>query len=112
MSRFRKLSHTIWHCQYHMVWVPKYRYRVLQGEVAEEVAALVRGFAERQGGEVLELSVQVDHVHLQVMVPPKVSISSFVGTIKGRTAIRILNQHKKLNRSRTGAIIFGHVGTA
>ena len=98
MSRFRKLSHTIWHCQYHMVWVPKYRYRVLQGEVAEEVAALVRGFAERQGGEVLELSVQVDHVHLQVMVPPKVSISSFVGTIKGRTAIRILNQHKKLKQ--------------
>jgi putative transposase len=94
MSRFRKLSHTIWHCQYHIIWVPKYRYRVLQGEIA----AGVRGYADRMGGEVIELSVQVDHVHLQVMVPPKVSISKFVGTIKGRTAIQILNRHKKLKR--------------
>ena len=98
MSRFRKLSHTIWHCQYHIIWVPKYRYRVLQGEIAEEVGAAVRGYADRMGGEVLELGVQVDHVHLQVMVPPKVSISKFVGTIKGRTAIQILNRHKKLKQ--------------
>ena len=98
MSRFRKLSHTIWHCQYHIIWVPKYRYRVLQGEIAEEVGAVVRGYADRMGGEVLELGVQVDHVHLQVMVPPKVSISKFVGTIKGRTAIQILNRHKKLKQ--------------
>ena len=98
MSRFRKLSHTIWHCQYHIIWVPKYRYRVLQGEIAEEVDAAVRGYVDRMEGEVLELSVQVDHVHLQVMVPPKVSISKFMGTIKGRTAIQILNRHKKLKK--------------
>ncbi len=98
MSRFRKLSYTIWHCQYHIIWVPKYRYRVLQGEIAEEVEAAVRGFVDRMEGEVLELSVQVDHVHLQVMVPPKVSISKFMGTIKGRTAIQILNRHKKLKK--------------
>ena len=71
---------------------------MLQGEIAEEVAAAVRGYADRMGGEVLELSVQIDHVHLQVMVPPKVSISKFVGTIKGRTAIQILNRHKKLKQ--------------
>ena len=98
MSRFRKLSHTIWHCQYHIIWVPKYRYRVLQGEIAEEVGVAVRVYAERMGGEVIEQSVQVDHVHVQVMVPPKVSISKFVGTIKGRTAIQILNRHKKLKQ--------------
>ena len=98
MSRFRKLSHTIWHCQYHVVWVPKYRYRVLHGEIARDVEAGIRGYSERQGGEVVEVSVQVDHVHLQVLVPPKVSISNFVGTIKGRTAIRILNRHKELKR--------------
>ena len=98
MSRFRKLSHTIWHCQYHIIWVPKYRFRVLQGRIAEEVEEAVRGFVERMGAEVLELSVQVDHVHLQVMVPPKVSISKFMGTIKGRTAIQILNQHRKLKK--------------
>ena len=71
---------------------------MLQGEIAEEVGAAVRGYADRMGCEVLELSVQIDHVHLQVMVPPKVSISKFVGTIKGRTAIQILNRHKKLKR--------------
>ena len=98
MSRFRKLSHTIWHCQYHIIWVPKYRYRVLQGEIAEEVDVAVRVYSERMGGEVMELSVQLDHVHVQVMVPPKVSISKFVGTIKGRTAIQILNRHKKLKQ--------------
>ena len=98
MSRFRKLSHTIWHCQYHVIWVPKYRFRILSGQIAEEVSELIRSFTDRQGGEVLELSVQRDHVHLQVMVPPKVSISKFVGTIKGRTAIRILNQHRKLKK--------------
>ena len=98
MSRFRKLSHTIWHCQYHIIWVPKYRFRILRGRIAEEVSESIRSFTDRQGGEVLELSVQKDHVHLQVMVPPKVSISKFVGTIKGRTAIRILNQNRKLKK--------------
>ena len=48
MSRFRKLSHTIWHCQYHIVWVPKYRYRILTGGVAEEVARCIRAFVEQQ----------------------------------------------------------------
>ena len=55
MSRFRKLSHTIWHCQYHVVWVPKYRHRILTGRVSEEVARCVRAFTERQQGEVVEL---------------------------------------------------------
>ena len=98
MSRFRKLSHTIWHCQYHIVWVPKYRYRILSGRVAEEVGSCIRAFTEQQKGEVTELNVQVDHVHLMVMVPPKVAISDFVGTIKGRTAIRVFNKFKELKR--------------
>ena len=98
MSRFRKLSHTIWHCQYHIIWVPKYRYRILTGRVSEEVSRCVRAFTEHQKGEVVELNVQVDHVHLLVMVPPKVSISTFVGTVKGRTAIRVFNQFRELKR--------------
>lgn len=98
MSRFRKLSHTIWHCQYHIVWVPKYRYRILTGRVAEEVARCIRAFVEQQKSEVVELNVQIDHVHLLVLVPPKVSISEFVGTVKGRTAIRVFNQFRELKR--------------
>jgi putative transposase len=96
MRRFRKLSQTIWHCQYHIIWVPKYRLRILKGNVAREVENCIRAFTEQQGCEVIELNVQIDHVHLIAMVPPKVSVSNFVGTIKGRAAIRVFNKFRKL----------------
>lgn len=78
------------------MWVPKYRFRVLKGFIAEEVATCVRIFSEQLGCEIIEMNIQVDHVHLLVMVPPKVSVSGFVGTIKGRTAIRVLHKFRKL----------------
>jgi putative transposase len=96
MSRFRKLSHTLWHCQYHIVWVPKYRFRILTGEVATEVERCIRAFSEQKKCEVVELNVQVDHIHLLVMIPPKISVSDFVGILKGRTAIRVFNKFKEL----------------
>ena len=96
MSRFRKLAQTLWYCQYHIVWVPKYRFRILTGKVAEEVENCIRAFSEQQGCEVVELNVQVDHVHLLGLVPPKVSISGYVGTLKGRTAIRVFSRFRKL----------------
>jgi len=86
----------MWHCQYHIVWVPKYRFRVLKGNIAREVENCVRAFSEQLNCEFIELNVQIDHVHLIAMVPPKVSISNFVGTVKGRTAIRVLNKFRKL----------------
>jgi len=82
MSRFRKLSQTIWHCQYHIVWVLKYRYRILSGEIKKDVEELIRAFSQQEKYEVIELNVQIDHVHLLVMIPPKISISSYVGKIK------------------------------
>ena len=96
MSRFLKLSQTLWHCQYHIVWVPKYRYKILTGKLGQEVERCIRAFSEQQGCSIIELNVQVDHVHLLVMVPPKVSISGFMGILKGRTAIRVLNKFRKL----------------
>ena len=98
MSRFHKLSHAKWHCQYHLVWVPKYRYRILQGAVGQEVSTCLQVFAQQKGCKVIELNVQVDHVHLLALVPPKVSISELVGTLKGRSAIRVFKQfpHLKL----------------
>jgi len=96
MSRFRKLSHSLWHCQYHIVWCPKYRYRVLKDHVKEEVESCIRTFAQQNGCEVVELNIQCDHVHLLVMVPPKVSISNLVGILKGRTAIRVFNKFRYL----------------
>ena len=98
MSRFRRASHVIWHCQYHLVWVPKYRYRVLEGMVGREVHNCIQVFCGRLGCEVVELNVQPDHVHLISMVPPKVSISDLTGTVKGRTAIRVFKQFPYLKR--------------
>ena len=92
MSRFRKLSHAIWHCQYHLVWVPKYRYRVLKDVVGQEVYRSIQVFSGQKECEVIELNVQPDHIHMLLMVPPKVSISELVGTLKGRSAIRVFKQ--------------------
>lgn len=96
MSRFRKLSHTLWHCQYHIVWVPKYRFRIMSGRVGTEVANCIRAFAEQMKSEIVELNVQADHIHLLVMIPPKISISQYAGTMKGRTAIRVFNKFRNL----------------
>ncbi len=93
MSRFRKLTHAIWHCQYHIVWVPKYRYRVLTGPIREETYNCIQVFAGQANSEVIELNVQADHVHLITMVPPKLSISDLLGKLKGRSAIRILKKY-------------------
>ncbi len=98
MSRFRKLSHVLWHCQYHIVWVPKYRYRVLKDRVGFEISKTIRIFTERLGCEVVELNVQPDHVHLLVMMPPKLSISKLVGTIKGKSAIQVFKQFPYLKK--------------
>lgn len=91
MSRFTKASHVLWSCQYHIVWVPKYRYRILNGPVAQEVHRCVMTFCQQLGCEVVELNVQEDHVHLLVKVPPRLSISTLMGTVKGRTAIRLFS---------------------
>ena len=64
MSRFRKLTHAIWHCQYHIVWVPKYRYRVLNGKIGDEVRKNVIIQCERLGCSIVELNIQNDHCHL------------------------------------------------
>jgi len=92
MSRFNKLSHVLWHCQYHIVWVPKYRYRVLTGKVGFEVSKTIRVYAERLGCNIVEINIQPDHVHLLLKVPPKVSISKLLGTVKGKSALQIFKQ--------------------
>ena len=98
MSRFKRLSQSIWHCQYHIVWVPKYRHRILKGELAKDVENLIRAYSNQQKCEIIELNVQIDHVHLLVMIPPKISISTYVGMLKGRIAIRVLNKFKRLKQ--------------
>ena len=98
MSRFEKLSHVLWHCQYHIVWVPKYRFRILKGQVAHEVFNCIQIYCGRLGCQVVELNVQEDHVHLLVKVPPKCSMSDLLGAVKGRTAIRIFKQFPQIRK--------------
>ena len=98
MGRFNRLSHALWHCHYHIVWTPKYRHRILIGQVKEEVEMAIREFADRIGCVIKEMNVQADHVHLLIMIPPKISISDVVGTLKGRTAIRVFTKFQNLKR--------------
>ena len=100
MSRFRKLAQTVWHCQYHLVFVPKYRFKIFEGQIATKVENCIRAFSEQKGVEIIEFNVQIDHVHLLAMIPPKLSVSDYVGIVKGRTAIRVFNEFKKLKENR------------
>ena len=88
----------IWHCQYHIFWVPKYRYKVLKGKIGEEVRRTIIVQSERLGCEIVELNVQVDHVHLLIKVPPKVSISALMGVMKGKSAIRVFSKFPELKQ--------------
>lgn len=80
------------------MWTPKYRFRILSGAVAEEVGRCTRAFSEQLKCEIVEMNVQIYHVHLLVMIPPKIAVSDYVGTVKGRTAIRVFNRFRHLRR--------------
>ena len=96
MSKYKKLSHVIYKCDYHIVWVPKYRYRILTGQIKELVKRDIKMLCEWKGGEVLELNVQIDHVHLVVSIPPKVSVSQLTGILKGKLAIKLFKSYPLL----------------
>jgi len=96
MSRFELQSHALWYCLYHIVCVPKYRYRILVGKVAVDVRRCIMKFSQEKKCTIEELNIQADHVHMLVKVPPKYSLSEYVGMVKGRTAIRIFKQYGEL----------------
>ena len=110
MSRFKKFSHVLWRCQYHNVWVPKCRHRVLTGEIGQEEKNCIQVFSNQLGCETVELNIQQDHIYLISNVPPKVSISDYLGTIKGRTAIRVFNKYKDLRQKPYWGNQFGSRG--
>lgn len=98
MGNYRKLSHVVYRCEYHIVFVPKYRYRILTGALGESMERDIRTLCEWRDVEVMELSVQPDHVHLVCSVPPKLSISAFMGLLKGKLAIKVFRTHPKLKQ--------------
>ncbi len=98
MSKFKKLSHVIYYHVYHIVWTPKYRYRVLEGAVQSFLEEQLRLLCEWKSVEILELNIQADHVHLVVYVPPKLSISELMGILKGKTAIKLFKSFSGLKK--------------
>ena len=97
-SNYKKLSHVVYKCDYHIVWTPKYRYRILFGEVKNLVENDIRMLCERKGAEVIKSNVQIDHVHVVVSIPPKVSVSILMGTLKGKLAKKIFKSYSKLKQ--------------
>jgi putative transposase len=98
MSEFKKLSHVIYRCDYHIVWTPKYRFKVLEGLVKEHLRKDIEMLIEWLGCEKKELNIQIDHIHLEVSVPPKVSVSRLMGILKGKTAIKIFKSYPELKK--------------
>lgn len=107
MGRFKKISHVLWYCYYHIVFVPKYRYRILTGDIGKFVYKCIYTHVERSGCEAVELNVQPDHVHLIVKMSPKISISALVGKVKGKTAIQAFQEFSYLRTKNIREIIFG-----
>jgi len=101
--QFKRLAHSIYECKYHVVFCPKYRYRILRDEVAEYTQQQIYRLCQQKDGvEVLELNVQLDHVHMIVSIPPKYAVSSVMGYLKGKLAIRLFAQYEKLGRRYWG----------
>lgn len=98
MSKYKKLSHVIYKFDYHIVWVPKYRLRILKGLIKELVEKDIHSLFEWKSCEVQELNIQEDHIHLLVSVPPKVSISKLMGVLKGKIAIKLFKSYPKLKQ--------------
>ncbi|MBW1898800.1 MAG: IS200/IS605 family transposase [Deltaproteobacteria bacterium] len=102
MKSFKRLSHAVWECKYHVVWCPKYRFRILQGQVGRSLRDIIRQLCEWKGIEILEGNVQADHIHLVLSVPPKFSVSETVGFLKGKSAIKIFDMHLELKKRYWG----------
>ena len=83
------LSHTLWNCKYHVVFAPKYRRKVFYGSKRLEIGAILRKLCEFKGVTIIEAEVCPDHVHMLLEIPPKMSVSGFMGYLKGKSSLMI-----------------------
>ena len=90
------LSHTKWNCKYHIVFAPKYRRKVFFGEKRREIGKILRTLCEWKKVNIIEAEICPDHVHMLVEIPPKISVSSFMGYLKGKSATMIFDKHANL----------------
>ena len=93
MKDNNSLAHTTWNCKYHIVFAPKYRRRVIYGEIRVEIGKIIRMLCERKGITIIEAELCPDHVHMLVEIPPKYSVADIVGYIKGKSSLMIFDRH-------------------
>ena len=96
MQDTHSLSHSTWSCKYHVVFAPKYRRKVFYDEKRLEIGAILRELCRWKGINILEAEVCVDHVHMLLEIPPKMSVSAFVGYLKGKSSLMIFDRHANL----------------
>lgn len=89
MNEYQSLSHTKWECKYHVVFIPKYRRKVLYGQIRRELGEVFRELARQKESRIEEGHLQGDHVHMLLSIPPKYAVAQVVGYLKGKSAIHI-----------------------
>jgi len=107
MQNYRKTSHTTYDCKYHIVWITKYRKKVLVGLIAERVRELVRGICKEHEVEILKGHISRDHVHLFVSVPPHLAISKLVQYLKGKSSYKLMMENKQISKEFWGRHVWG-----
>ncbi len=101
----QSLAHTRWDCTYHIVWIPKYRKKVLYGECRTEMKDILRQLLEMKKIEVVEGAMCSDHIHLSIRIPPKYAVAEIMGFLKGKSALMMFDRHpewrRRLGRDRS-----------
>ena len=92
----QSLAHTKWLCKYHIVFCPKYRRKVIYNQVKGSIREILKNLCKWKGVEIIEGHLMSDHIHMQVSIPPKYSISAFMGYLKGKSAMMIFERHGNL----------------
>ena len=90
------LAHTTWNCKYHIVFAPKYRRRIIYGKIKVDIGKILGKLCEQKGVEIIEANLCPDHIHMLVSIPPKMSVSSFVGYLKGKSSLMIFDRHANM----------------
>ena len=95
-NKTNELSHSKWVCKYHIVFTPKYRRKMIYNQYREDVREIIKQLCSYKGVEILGGNVMSDHVHILVSIPPKMSVSSFMGYLKGKSALMMFDRHANL----------------
>jgi putative transposase len=90
------LAHTKWNCKYHIVFAAKYRRQIIYGKMKAEVGKILRELCARKGVEIIEAEACPDHIHMLVSIPPKLSVSEFMGYLKGKSSLMIFDRFAQM----------------